>query len=158
MKYLAIDPGAGRSKSIGYAFFDADGAPELLGQCTFDELIELMEEHKEELLEVIYEGYVIRRKNIRSHIGSKAETIQTIGAIRAFCKRSKINVIEQPSGILTMAQKHFGINIEQNGHSNSHQYAALLHGLHYLHSIGKPKALTVLEREVAATKRGNKTN
>jgi hypothetical protein len=143
--YLAVDPGAGRTDTIGYAVFDFEGSLIDLGQLTFEDFSDWLEEHVEDEFEkIICEDYRIRRDKIKSHVGSRVETIQTIGVIRAFARRKKIEIVFQEARILGPAQLHFGIKIPTD-HSQSHRYCALLHGMEYLHSIGKAK--TVLEKE-----------
>lgn len=145
MMYLSIDPGAGRTDSIGWALFNTRGHLTEAGQTTFDGLVEMLENWVKNgvvMETVVCEDYRIRRSKISSHVGSRVETIQTIGVIRGWCARNNFKMHLQPSRILPIAEKHFGITMPSD-HTQSHQIAAILHGLWYLHSIGKVK--TVLE-------------
>jgi hypothetical protein len=144
--YIAIDPGAGRTNSIGWAIFLNDGRPAGMGQLTYEGLVDKLynELNNIPVALVICEDYRIRREKISSHVGSRVETIQTIGTIRAWCQLKNIKLELQKSNILRLAEKQFGIAMPTD-HTQSHQYSALLHGFWYLHRIGKAK--TVLERE-----------
>ncbi len=145
-QYLAIDPGKGRRDTIGIARFSATGEVLEIGQKTFEEFVPWLEEQKD-VIAVVYELYKIRANRARQHIGSKVETVQTIGAIKSFCTRHKVPCVEQDSSILSNGQKWFGIDIEQYGHDQSHQFSALVHGLYYLYLKGLVK--TQLETEYA---------
>jgi hypothetical protein len=93
----------------------------------------------------IVEGYAIRKDHLAWHSGSKVETAQTIGAIKAAARRMKIQVVEQPASILGTAPMHSGMKMPKN-HALSHGPSAYNHGYHYLltNKIVKPR---VLERK-----------
>lgn len=150
--YLAFDPGAGRTDSIGYVLFNPNGTMREIGQLTYDQLLQKMTDwEKLPIAAVVCEDYVIRRNKASSHVGSRVETVRVIGAIKLWAERTlKTKFVLQMSNILTNAQLQFNITIPSD-HTVSHQISALLHGLTYLHSIGKAK--TFLEREYDARTR-----
>jgi hypothetical protein len=146
--YVAIDPGAGRTTTIGVAEFKNSGSLTSLHQFTWEEFNEFLESlDPKEVKKLIVEDYRIQKHKLTSHVGSRVETIQTIGAIRGWAHRYRIEIVFQRSNILEVAQLWFDIKIPSD-HSRSHQISALLHGLFYLHSIGL--ARTKLEDEYAA--------
>lgn len=144
-QYLAIDPGAGRRDSIGVASFSETGEVRYFKQLTLDQFIEWLEEQVN-VLHVVYEDYRIRADKLKAHQGSRVETLQTIGMIKSWCKRKNVPYSYQNSGILSIAEKWFQIEMPSD-HNISHQFSALLHGLHYLKGRGLVK--TALEEEIA---------
>lgn len=150
MKYYSFDPGAGRSDTIGRAKFDDYGCLMEMGQCTFDELVVYLEKQDPEEGDVcIYERYIIKPHKLTSHKGSRVETVQTIGAIKSWAIRNKLEIVEQPDSILAVAQLWFDLKMPSN-HSISHQISATLHGMYYLKMQGK--IMTALEADYARRK------
>lgn len=148
--YLAIDPGAGRKDTIGWALFGGDGILLEMGQVTFDGLVEKLGEWSRlTITHVIVEEYRIRSQRIQTHVGSKVETIQTIGAIKFWARSHRIIIVEQPATILPIAQKWFQIKMPAD-HSISHQISATLHGMYWLHRQGIIP--TALEEKYARNK------
>lgn len=91
-----------------------------------------------ESVELKPEVFVIEEYRVYSHIphhGSKVETIQVIGQLKAFARRYKIKVVEQRASIKNIAAKWAGVKIPK-GHMPDWQ-AAYLHGYHYLHMTDK---------------------
>lgn len=148
LHYLAIDPGAGFKDSIGVAKFSATGQAVLAVQYTFDDFVDFLEAQTDVGF-IIFEEYRIRRNRMQSHVGSKVETIQTIGVIKSWCRRKKVPFIEQPSGILSIASQWFQIKWPIPDHANSHYVSATLHGLYALKLMGVVK--TALEAEIGKT-------
>lgn len=143
--YLAIDPGAGFSDTIGVAKFDATGNMVMCSQMTLPQFIPFLE-GQTEVTHVVYEEYKIRRGTAKKHTGSKVETIQTIGAIKSWCMRNKVPFTEQSSQILTGAESLFQIKMPVD-HRQSHQVSALLHGMFYLYNMGIIKSALEMEIE-----------
>lgn len=142
--YLAIDPGAGRTRTIGWAEFSDDGTLHLAGQWTMEEMYAELEKKGDTVTDVIFEQYRIDKGRMSSHVGSEVETIQCIGAIKAWASRNGIRCHGQNRNILKNAEMMFGIKMPKD-HTYSHQISAMLHGMHYLHSRGLYQ--TVLERK-----------
>jgi hypothetical protein len=93
----------------------------------------------------IIEEYIIFGHKKEAHVGSKVETIQVIGQLKAFARKYKIKVVEQPARILTIAQLWSGCKIPSD-HSISHWASAYNHAYYYLHKQGLIKA-RVLESD-----------
>jgi hypothetical protein len=141
--YLAVDPGKGSTDSIGWATFSDEGKLIGMGQDTLTKFIMRLESF-EGVQHVVWEEYKIFRKRLQAHANSKVETIQTIGMIKSWAIRNNISWSEQKSEILNPAQNLFQIKMPAD-HRESHQVSALLHGLHYLWTIGLIK--TALEEQ-----------
>jgi len=130
--YLAIDPGKGTVDSIGWAEFTDDGRLIRMGQDTRDAFVGRLETYNNmPVKKVIYEEYKIFKKRVKAHINSKVETVQTIGIIKSWCIRNKVEWVEQPSLILGPAQNLFQVSIPED-HRISHQISAMLHGMYWL--------------------------
>ena len=138
--FIAIDPG----ETIGYCRFFEDGAIDLeyYDQCRFMDLEQILLLSLP-LQRIIYEDYIIRR----DHQGSRAETIQCIGLIRAFAQRNNIETSRQPSSILNIATKWTGVKIPSN-HAESHKISAFLHGAYYLINQDLMKTKLQIEQEL----------
>jgi hypothetical protein len=93
----------------------------------------------------IIEEYRIFGQKKNAHVGSKVETIQVIGQLKAYARKYKIEIVEQPARILTIAQLWSGCKIPSD-HSISHWASAYNHAYYYLHKQGLIKA-RVLETE-----------
>jgi hypothetical protein len=93
----------------------------------------------------IIEEYRIFGQKKEAHVGSKVETIQIIGQLKAYARQYKIEIVEQPASILTIAQLWSGCKIPKD-HSISHWASAYNHAYYYLHKQGLIKA-RVLETE-----------
>jgi|ERR1044071_2265025 hypothetical protein len=144
---LAVDPGAGRTKTIGVAIFSMpNGSLQELEQFTFEEFDAfLLSDKVNECSVVVYETYQIRRSHAKAHVGSKVEVVQSVGLLRAFANRNSIEIHEQPSRILPLAAQWFQIEWPMKDHSKSHSVSAMLHGMHWLKKNGYIK--TVLEQK-----------
>jgi hypothetical protein len=144
--YLGIDPGAGYSSTIGVVKFSATGDMLAIHQFNYADFLTWLESQTN-VIAVVNEEYRIRRDKVSSHVGSKVETIQTIGAIKSYCHRNNVPQVEQRSNILPVAEKLFQIKMPKD-HSVSHQISALLHMMFYLYNNQIIKS--ALEMEIEA--------
>lgn len=142
--YLSVDPGKGAVDSIGVAIFKSNGDLIDMGQLTFPEFITYLDHLPGRLDKIICEDYKIFKRKAKAHIGSRVETAQTIGALRGWATKQKVEIIYQDSSILTTAQKLFQITMPAD-HTISHQFSALLHGKWYLYNKGI--ILSALEKQ-----------
>lgn len=139
-KYLAFDPGV----STGWAAFDSAGEVSAKGILRgLDELMDFLEDCTRPET-VIYESYRVFGHKAKAHIGSKMETVQAIGVIKARTSRWKCILVEQPSSILPIATKWAGVKLPSN-HDKSHDIAAYLHGVYYLQKEGIRESRLVKE-------------
>jgi hypothetical protein len=146
--WISFDPG----KTTGMTVWSSVGKAE--PQCVRVE--QFNEEELDNFLEklvdplripdvFIIEEYIIFGHKKNAHIGSKVETVQVIGQLKAFARKYKIEIVEQPARILTIAQLWSGCKIPSD-HSISHWASAYNHAYYYLHKQGLIKA-RVLETE-----------
>lgn len=133
--YLCFDPGI----STGWARFDNEGQITEKGILRgLDALADFLEE-TEIPTHIICESYRVFKHKATAHIGSKVETAQAIGMIKAKARLWKAEYIEQPSSILTIAQMWSGVKLPSN-HDKSHDIAAYNHGVYYLQKNGIRKS------------------
>lgn len=142
---LAVDPGAGRTATIGVAIFELPSGQLKDLQMFTMEAFDTFLLNLEGITQVVYETYQIRRSKASAHVGSKVEVVESVGLTKAFARRNKIPFDEQPSSILPIAEKWFQIKMPGD-HSKSHHISALLHGMYWLKQNGYIK--TVLEKEL----------
>lgn len=127
--YVSFDPGA---KRTGVALWDENGT------CTFNTSLQQHEldiylEHlrtQSTLKKIIIEEYRVYSQYARKHIGSKVETVQVIGQIKALGRFLKIPVIEQPATVLRIAAMQARVTLPK-GHIPD-KTSAYLHGYFYL--------------------------
>jgi hypothetical protein len=141
--YLAFDPGV----TVGWAAFNEQGQLIAHGQVDWIDLIDFLRTiDVSKLDKIILEEYKVFHKKAKSHIGSKLETTQAIGKIKAWAELNLIDVVEQPANILPIAQMWTQIKMPSD-HSVSHSISATLHGFYWL--IKNKIAKTALEEEYA---------
>jgi len=144
---LAVDPGKGSVPSIGWALLHNETGDLIdMGQDKFGDFVARLE-RLEGVSHVVWEEYRVFAKRAKQHSGSKVETIQTIGAIKAWATRKGVTFSEQRADILPSAQNLFQIRMPAD-HRQSHCISALLHGMFYLYSKGIIQS--ALEKEIAA--------
>ena len=144
--YLAVDPGRGRVDSIGVATFESDGTVVQMGQFTLPDFTVWLEKLPR-IEAIIYEEYRIYKRMAKAHIGSRVETVESIGTIKSFAtRRGYTCLVAQRADILGAAQKLFQIKLPAD-HTVSHQYSALLHGLYYLYGKGIIKSALEVQME-----------
>lgn len=126
--FLAIDPG----ETTGWATFDQHGNLLDLGQIKGFELFsDWLDYEIEKPSLIIYEEWVTN-PNVPQG-GSKQETSQVIGAIRAYARRNGIVVVAQRTSAKPVGYAFAGIKpLPKSRHSESHQYDAFAHGIYYL--------------------------
>lgn len=146
--YLGVDPGKGGVDSIGYAIVTDDATLIEMGQLTFPQFVMALETmaKKYEFIGCVYETYRVFRKKAKAHIGSKVETVQSIGVLKSWALRNNIPVAEQNPDILSIAERHFQIKLPED-HTISHQFSALLHVKEWLYRKGIGKSALELELE-----------
>lgn len=127
MTYLSFDPG----ETSGWAKFNEHGDLEDKGQESFETLCRFLDAYSEPVKIVICEDFRIRRNKAKKFIGNRMETIQALGAIRAFAMRHNAEFILQDSGIKTIAERWTGVK-PQGPHAQSHWVDAFSHGAYYL--------------------------
>jgi hypothetical protein len=141
--YLAFDPG----EMVGWAHFNEEGKVVSAGQVTWIDLTDWLETQNASLIKkVVIEEYKVFHHKAKAHIGSKIETVQTIGMIKAWCIRNKVSYVEQPASILNIAEKWTQIKMPSN-HAYSHQISATLHGYYWLIKEGLSKTALEFEHE-----------
>jgi hypothetical protein len=136
LTYVSIDPGGSDSgRTIGVVAWDESGLPLKMEQYNKDELNEFLfnlQEVKDTLKVIIYEGYRVFSHKLEVHRNQKMKTSECIGRIQFAAKILGVPVVEQPSKILSTAEKWSGVKLPSN-HAQSHQVSAYLHGYFYLH-------------------------
>jgi hypothetical protein len=140
--YLEFAPGV----STGWAGFDRNGEVVSKGILRgLDALIDFLQECDRPDL-VIYEDYIILPHKAKAHIGSKGETIQAIGIIKAACRQWGVPYETQRANIMSIAEKWSGVKLPSN-HDRSHDISAYNHGVYYLQKNGIRKSRLVKESE-----------
>lgn len=141
--YLAFDPGV----STGWASFDESGQVTAKGILRgLDALIEFLAERERIPTVVICESYRVFGHKAKAHIGSRLETSQAEGMIKAYAARWKAEFVSQPSSILSIAQLWSGVKLPSN-HDKSHDIAAYNHGVYYLQKNGIRQSRIITEGE-----------
>lgn len=149
--WVSFDPG----KTTGMTFWIKNKETEepqciLVNQFNEEELDDFLEDIGGNPLKqpdvMIVEEYRIFGQKKNAHVGSKVETIQVIGQLKAFARKHKIEIVEQPANILVIAQLWSGKKMPSD-HSKSHWVSAYLHAYYYLHKQGLLKARVLQEEE-----------
>jgi len=137
--YVSFDPG--EKSNIGIAIFEPEkGQVIWYDQIRFENIQPTLDiiRQTSKILVIICEDYMIFKHKARAHIGSKVETIQAIGAIKAYALGKHIEFVLQPASILEIAEKWTQVKMPKD-HSISHSVSAFLHGAFYLIQNGKRK-------------------
>lgn len=146
--YVSIDPGGSTTgRTIGVVMWDESGLPlkmEQYNQDELDEFLQNLQEVKDTLKVIIVESYRVFSHKLEAHRNKKMLTSECIGRIKFAAKTLGVPVVEQPSTILSTAEKWAGAKMPSN-HARSHSVSAYLHGYFYLHKHGVLRA-RVLER------------
>lgn len=147
--YVSIDPGGSASgrRTIGVVMWDESGLPlkmEQYDQDELDEFLQNLQEVKDTLKVIIVESYRVFSHKLESHRNKKMLTSECIGRIKFAARMLGVKVVEQPSTILSTAEKWSGTKLPKN-HDRSHSVSAYLHGYYYLHRENVLRA-RVLER------------
>lgn len=148
LTYVSIDPGGSASgRTIGVVAWDELGSPLKMEQFNQDELDQFLmnlREVQDTLKVIIVESYRVFSHKLEAHRNKKMGTSECIGRIKFAARLLGATVVEQPSSILSIAQKWSGTKMPSN-HDQSHQVSAYLHGYYFLHRRGIIQA-RVLER------------
>lgn len=141
-KYMAFDPG----KRTGWATFNADGLlfqfGTIIGEGDLTDFLEEKVANYENLPSVfIYEDYRID-PNIPQG-GTRPVASESIGIIKSFARRNKIEVVNQPNTILNTGLAWAGIR-RNKGHLRD-DYSAIAHGTYYLQKNGLRNNSVMLE-------------
>lgn len=144
---LALDPG----KASGWATFTDEGQFVLMGQTsTVEEIIDWLDNFKEDVSTVVVEDYVLFKRRALSQSGSKMPAAQVIGAASLFAKKKGAKFVKQRADILGVAEKLSGVPLPAD-HSISHQFSAYNHGYYYLVKQGIRQSAAA---EIARSKNG----
>ena len=132
IKYVSWDPG----KTTGVTCWSAEGQAlnikDLVGDEVLDGFLDSLE--GEEIEAFIIEEYRIYGSKAVAHVGSRVETAQVIGNLKAWARRRNIKIVEQRSDIKPIAAKWSQVKVPK-GHMPDWM-AAYLHGYYYLHNKG----------------------
>ena len=131
---VAFDPGL----TTGWAVFD-DGKLVNKGQTKFLELLTELDGLPVPNL-VVYEDFQLLPHKAKAQIGSKFETIQAIGMIKAYAHKHKCGVVVQRPGVKKIAEKWTGVRPPKN-HAQSHWVDAFNHGAYHLIKNGLMQSL-----------------
>lgn len=136
---VSFDPG----NTTGYAEFNEGGDCIVYGQLKFDDLVDYCN-NLEDVKVIVCEDFKIRGPKAKSFIGSRLETVQAVGVIRAAAQRIQAEFVLQDASIKPTAQKWTQLR-PVGAHSNSHWVDAFSHGAYWLIKNGKRK--TELQKE-----------
>ena len=137
--YVSFDPG--ENSNIGIAVFESEkGQTIWYGQIRLQDIQPNLNiiAGRSKILAIICEDYRVFGHKARQHVGSRVETIQSIGVIKAFALGKHIPFVLQPSNILDIAQRLTQTKMPRD-HSISHSVSAFLHGAYYLIQQGTRK-------------------
>lgn len=129
MTYLAFDPG----HTTGYAIFNNEGDIVDWGDLKGLRELSAFLGTQDRPNGVIYEEYRVRgdRGGISANVGSRLETVQAIGVIKAKCFEWEIEPVEQPAQIKKIAEM-WSKHKPTGSHDKSHKVDAFNHGVYYL--------------------------
>ena len=131
---IAFDPG----DTTGVAIFNEKGQLLGLNQLPLEGdkgLIKWSARYERPVGVIIFETWVTFRQKAQAQTGSKQKAAQAIGAIKTMAVLKNATLIEQKPDIMKIATKWSGVKLPSD-HSQSHQYAAYLHGFFWLHQQG----------------------
>lgn len=140
-EFISWDPG----ETTGVACWDDRGNPIAVAQMEEADRDRFLNDLHDCLMypsKFIVEEYRIFGSKATAHIGKKLNTSEVIGDLKSFARKHWIEVVEQPSSILNIAQKWSGVKIP-TVHAKSHWASAYNHGYYYLHQQGiiRPRVL-----------------
>jgi hypothetical protein len=144
MTYLSFDPGG----TTGYAIFNNDGQIKVWGDLHGLKELNSFLRGQERPNAVIIEEYRVRgdSRGLKANVGSKQETVQAIGVIKAQCFTWEIEPVEQPAAMKKIGEiwskhKPYG------AHKNSHRVDAYNHGVYFLVKNGI-RSITGIEKDI----------
>lgn len=140
---VAFDPG----DTTGIAWFNDERQLAGFDQIPYDEVPQWWQSTMadKDLDAVVIEDFVLFSKRAKQQSGSRMKASQVIGMLKALAALKNAKVIMQPSSILPIGLKQAGLKMPHN-HSETHKYAAYVHGFFYLHSIGEVES--ALQKEM----------
>jgi len=115
---LVFDPG----HTTGWAFL-SDGKIEAGSFKMWNGVWDVITSHDVQV--VVIESFILRRGKALSLSGSKLETVQVIGYVKAVCDYFNIKYIEQPPACKS-------IKVAKIQGANIHAMDAVRHGLYYM--------------------------
>lgn len=130
--YVAFDPG----KTTGVAVWDESGKAILVG-CELNE--DDLDNYLDNLVPETVKLFIIEEYRIYSsvpHIGSKVETVQVIGQLKAYARKHNIKTIEVPADRKEIAAKWAQVSLPKGKTHLPDWKAAYLIGYYYLHREG----------------------
>ena len=130
---VAFDPGL----VTGWAVFK-DGKVIQKGQTQFLNLLSTLDVLYVPDV-VVYEDFQLLPHKAKAQIGSRFETIQAIGMIKAFAHKHKAKIVNQRPGIMPIAERWTGVKRMKN-HAEGHWVCAYLHGSYWLIKEGHAKS------------------
>ena len=123
MNVLVFDPG----HTTGWAFL-SDGKIEAGSFKMWDDVLETIRTHslvRSGIEDVVIESFILRRGKALALSGSRLETVQVIGYIKAVCDFYGVSYVEQTPACKSLKiAKIEGLNV--------HAMDAVRHGLYYL--------------------------
>lgn len=141
MYLLAFDPGL----TTGWCSFDENGNAIEWGQVSLTELMDMCATVQPEI--VLYEDWLLFTHKARKMAGSRMESSQAIGIIKAMARRVAAELVVQGSDIKTTAEKMTQMK-PPSDHSQSHWVDAFNHGAYWLINQGKRKTYLEMEQEM----------
>ena len=140
MRVLSFDPG----NTTGWVYqnpqkmIDYGQVPDLVG------VINVCEEHKGIVDQLVIEDYVILGAKAMSHTGSRVPAIQVIGYLKAWAIQNKVPVKLYPARMKPIQQKRTG-KVPKGAHSKNHWVDAYNHGRYWLIENGHAKSALQIE-------------
>lgn len=127
--YLAVDPGL----ASGWATWDVKGDVITMGTAkNYDELHDVLANLPNSIKVVIIEDFVLFKHKAIKQAGSRMPAPKAIGQIETFARLWGAEIVKQPSGIKSVAEKWTGKFTDKMAHSKTHMWDAYNHGEYYL--------------------------
>lgn len=145
--YLGFDPGI----TTGYAVFNEQFQPVDLGQLSFNALCGVLDSddpYFKDPIKLVVEDYMIYPNKAKAHAGSRVQTRDAIGAIRAYARRKGVQIVFQGADKLDIALRYAGVTMPSD-HSLTHKWSAYAHLYYYLVTQGLLKTALEIKNEQA---------
>jgi hypothetical protein len=141
---LAIDPG----NTTGYAYFDSKGVINEWDQIPggVEGMVGFMMDWHKPLDTLVVEDYRVRGdvQGLKANVGGQLETVQVIGALKAWAFNTKWEFILQAPQLKRMGEKYSNLRPTGAHNNNSHKVDAYNHGYYWLvkNKLIAPEGLT----------------